>query len=117
MSLRREAESSLREAQRDLATSADEDYQVFSFNDVEYACAPSMLRRGTAIAVGGNEEIVGISLMYLVVDFEEAEATEPVSGQKVTYQGAEHRVLTVERSPDGSYATLVCAEPNSNRRT
>lgn len=127
MSLRREIESSLEEAERDLDT------PVVSYRGKALPCIPMFERRGVLVDVGGNPLEVQFGIRIRREFFITGDSTQttgdteswtgdsdlpaPCSGQKgrdiMTYLGRDYRVLTVARSPDGSHFVIDFGDPDS----
>lgn len=96
--------------------------QTCTINGVRYPCIPSTLRRGTIIVVGGREEEIQGSVTIrkslfdrftadmdrMTVDstFFTADQTAQKpgrSGQRLTKDEREYRILSRSESPDGSH--------------
>lgn len=77
----------MHEAERDLGD------QAFTWNEVDYPCAPSSLQTGTQIEFGGHIVEIRLSLIYRQDNFAEGDP-QPVSGELVTFKSTVYRIAT-----------------------
>ena len=100
----------------------------FLWKNRAIACTPSTLSESNAIAMGGVEETVTLTLYCLMSEFRSvvtADSTlltidselftmdldgqrKPVVGRKVTFAGSDHRVMSTRVLPCRSVLVLSC---------
>jgi hypothetical protein len=125
MSLRRDIESSLAEAERDL------DSPVFGWRNREVACLPNFEDRVTQIDTGGNPQMTNLALLVRrelfktfdvdsinwdsdLVTFDD-DTPIPRSGDRgLTFRGREYKVIEVGWCPAMGMVRFRCADPESN---
>lgn len=82
---------------------------TFVWGATRFPCAPSSLRRGLTVIVGGAE--VEISLTLFVE--KSALPGKPAEGNtKFVYNGKTYRVLSVTESASGSHYEIDLGDPN-----
>ena len=96
--------------------------QTFTWKTVEVACTPSSLRVGQAIAVGGHEEEITLTLFVRRSHFITADSTlitidsnlftadshmpHPVAGRTLTFRGQLYRILAAREPASRSHYEL-----------
>lgn len=131
MSIRKSIERGLQHLERRAAVDRLGTAQTFTWKGKEIPCVPSSLLRGTVIIVGGNEEIIDLTLFVRRIHFITFDSTlitmdndlltmdndtpVPVAGRKLTFRGKQYRILTAKESGPESHFELNLADPNSNK--
>lgn len=86
-----------KEAERDLGTALGP--RTVTWDGADYDCAPSLIRRGTFVVIGGREEEIKLTLRVRNkgVDWDFRDAI-PKSGQRVVYGLVPYRILQVNQA-------------------
>lgn len=101
--------------------------QTFTWKSAEVPCTPSVLRTGQAIAVGGMEEQITLTLFVLREHFVTADSTlitidsdlytsdssrpTPVAGRTLTFRGKLYRILAAREPASRSHYELELGDP------
>ena len=101
-----------KEAENDLAI-GNGDPQFVEWNGGEYDCAPSLIRRGTMIVIGGREVEIKLTLRVRHKgDGWDFAMAVPKSGDLVVLNGVEnYRIAQVDRA-NGAFMQLDLMSPN-----
>lgn len=84
-------------AEADLGT--DTGPRVVTYLDVDYECAPSLIRRGTTVVVGGREVEIRLTLRIRNKgDDWNFASSPPKSGATVIYQTVTYRIAQVNHA-------------------
>lgn len=120
MSIKHELQSVLRELEHDLAPdpSAGLHAPRFTWAGKEWPCAPSTIRRGSTLEIGGFNITFELSLHVRKNAVSTTDnhtvfssVTQPSSGDKVTYNTVTYRVLNVDNLHEGAL-TLILGNPD-----
>lgn len=106
MSIANEIRAGLRELRTEL------DSPTLEINSVTVPCIVSTIRRGTIVAVGGFEQVVGCTFLVESDDWTTTGlASGKATGSTCTHGGKTYRLLTVKLAPGGSHYEIDAIDP------